>query len=170
MAKKAVIIVAQRDFRDEELFEPLNILLKRGVEVSIAAKTREEATGKLGATVKPDMAIIEIEAQNFDAVVFVGGPGAREYFDDPDALRVAQDFFKANKIIGAICSGASILANAGVLLGKTATGFPTEEENLRNRGAEYTGMQVEVDGRIVTAKDPSAAKEFGEKLAYLLEE
>jgi putative intracellular protease/amidase len=50
------------------------------------------------------------------------------------------------------------------------TGTPTQEENIRNKGGEYTGMPVEVDGRIVTAKGPMAAREFGEQLAYLLEE
>ncbi len=170
MAKKAIFIIAQNNFHDQELFEPLNVLIKRGMEVKVAAPSKVPAQGKLGAEVEPDLGLAEIDVKKFDAIIFIGGPGARDYFENLDVLKLAQKFYQARKIVGAICSATSILANAGVLIGKTATGFPAEEENLRNRGADYTGMQVEVDGRVVTAKDPSAATEFGEKLAYLLEE
>ncbi len=170
MGKKIIFIIAQNNFRDEELIEPKQILEKRGILVKIASKTRAKAFGKIGTEINPDFSLAEIEAKNFDAIAFVGGAGARQYLDDPDALRIAGEFKKADKIIGGICIGPSILANAGIIIGKKVTAFPTEEENLRNRGAEYTGMQFEVDGKLVTAKDPTAAKEFGEKLAYLLEE
>ena len=86
------------------------------------------------------------------------------------AMKVAQDFQKNGRITAAICAGPSILANAGILIGKTVTGTPSQEENIKNRGGEYTGMPVEVDGQIITAKGPDAAEEFGEKIAYLLED
>jgi len=170
MIKKAVFIIAQHDFRDEELLITKEVLEKRQIESKIASKTRHKALGKLGTEIKPDLAIAEIEASDFDAIIFIGGRGARDYFFDQDVLQLAKDFRSRGKILGAICVGPSILANAGVLISKTVTAFPTEEENLRDKGADYTGMPVEVDGNIVTAKDPTAAKEFGEKLAYLLED
>jgi len=170
MAKKVVFVISQTDFRDEELLEPKEVLEGRGFEVKIASKTRNKAIGKLGAEVDPDLAIPEIEAKDFDALVFVGGPGARDYFSEGMVLDLVKDFKSAGKVLGAICIAPSILANAGALIGRNVTAFPSEEQNLRDKGADYTGMQVEVDGKVVTAKDPGAAKEFGEKLAYLLEE
>ena len=170
MSKKAVFIIAQKDFRDEELLEPKEVLTSRGVEVKVATRTRSRAVGKLGTEIEPDLAISEIEVKDFDAIIFAGGQGARDYFADENVFKLVNGFKNAGKILGAICIAPSILANAGVLISKIVTAFPTEEENLKNKGAEYTGMPVEVDGRIVTAKDPTAAKEFGEKLAYLLEE
>lgn len=170
MSKKAIFVVAQNNFRDEELLEPKTVLTERKIETKVATKTRNKAVGKLGTEIKPDLAIPEIETKNFDAIIFVGGAGARDYFNDEDALKLVKDFKDAGKIVGAICIAPSILANAGILISKTVTAFPSEEQNLRDKGADYTGMQVEVDGKIVTAKDPSAAKEFGEEIAYLLEE
>lgn len=169
MSKQAILIVAQQAFRDEELLEPKAILEKRGIRVRVASKTRHKASGKLGTELEPDLALAEISAGDADAIIFVGGSGARQYFDDPEALKLASGFKVAGKLVGAICVASSILANAGILMGKRVTGFPTEEENIVNHGGEYTGMQVEVDGNIITAKDPSAAREFGEKIAYLLE-
>lgn len=168
--KKAIFIVAQNNFRDEELLDTRAVLASRGIVAQVAAKTKHRAVGKLGTEIEPDLALAEIEVKDFNAVIFIGGAGSREYFNDPVVLKLAKDFKAAGKIIAAICIAPSILANAGILIGKTVTAFPTEEENLKNKGAFYTGMPVEVDGQIMTAKDPAAAKEFGEKLAYLLEE
>jgi len=170
MSKKAVFVIAQDGFRDEELLEPKAVLAGRKIETKVAAQTRHKARGKLGLELEPDLAIPEIETKDFDAIIFVGGPGAANYFADEAVSKLVKDFNQAGKIVAAICIAPSILANAGILISKTVTAFPSEEQNLRNRGADYTGMPVEVDENIVTAKDQSAAKEFGEKLAYLLEE
>lgn len=165
---KAVFVIAQNNFRDEELLDPKAILDNNKVETKIASKTKTKAVGKLGTALEPDLAISEIETDNFEAIIFVGGSGAVQYFNDPDVLKLAKDFRDAGKVVAAICIAPSILANAGILISKTVTGFPSEEENLRNKGADYTGMQVEVDGNIITAKDPSAAREFGEKIVFSL--
>jgi len=170
MPKSAIFIVAQNNFQDQELLVPKDVLAKRGFKTVIAAKTRGQAIGKFGAIVNADLALNEIKAQDFDAVIFVGGHGAYDYFDDLEALKVAQDFQKAGKITAAICAGPTILANAGILIGKTVTGTASQEENIKNRGGDYTGMAVEVDGKVITAKGPDAAQEFGEKLAYLMED
>ena len=40
--------------------------------------------------------------------------------------------------------------------------------NLADAGAEYVKKSVVVDGNLITADGPEAAKEFGEQIAYLL--
>lgn len=170
MQKKAVFIIAQKDFHDIEYSVPKKILDQRNIITKTAAKLKKPAEGKLGATVNPDLAIENINPNDFDAIVLIGGRGACDYLEDEIVIKIVQDFKKSNKIIGAICLAPSILANAGVLIGKTATATASQEENLRNKGADYTGMPLEVDGLVVTAKGPDAAEIFGEKLAYLLEE
>jgi len=62
--------------------------------------------------------------------------------------------------VGAICMAPSILANAGILTGRRVTVFPSEEDNLRAKGAEIISSYVTVDGKIVTGSGPYAAKEF----------
>lgn len=170
MLKRAVFVIAQNDFHDTELLVPKAVLDQRRIETKIASKVLAAAHGKLGATIEPDLALAQVRPNDFDAIIFVGGSGACVYLDDEEVIKLVQAFQKANKILAAICLGPSILANAGALISKTATATPSQEENLKNKGAEYTGMPVEVDGLVVTAKGPQAATEFGEKLAYLLED
>jgi len=165
---KVLMVVAQKDFRDEEFFEPRDVLIKNGVEVKVASQKKDLARGRLGGTVMPDMTLEEVDVGNFAAVVFVGGPGAAVYFDDPVAHKLARDFHGAGKWVAAICAAPSILANAGLVRGKRATCTAGEEENLKAKGADFTGAMVELDGKILTASGPEAARAFGKKLAELL--
>ena len=56
--------------------------------------------------------------EDYDAVIFVGGPGSSEYWDDPKAHSIAEETVAADKIPGAICIAS--LAKSGVLKGKKA--------------------------------------------------
>ena len=168
--KNVLMIIAPENFRDEEFMEPKEVLENYGAAVTVASKGTESAKGKLGAIVMVDKDIKEVDVNNYDAVVFVGGPGASIYFNDEIAQNIAKSAYESGKVLGAICIAPSTLANAGILKGKKATAFPSEKENLENHGAIYTGANVEVDGNIVTANGPHAAAEFGEKIAELLKD
>ncbi len=159
--KKAVMIVAQEMFRDEEYAEPKSILENAGIKVLTASKSPGVAKGKLGLTAKVDLTLKEIKPSEFDAMIFVGGPGCLIYFKDAEAHRIAKETIEAGKILGAICAAPGILANAGVLKGKKATAFPDEGNLLKSKGANYTGAGVEVDGKIITADGPESAAQFG---------
>jgi protease I len=118
--------------------------------------------------VKPDMLLKEVNIQDFDAIIFIGGAGAAEYFDDPVAHKLAKDAYASGKIVAAICVAPVILARAGLLQGKKATAWESEGDQLRSLGADYTGKPVEVDGKIITAAGPFAAKDFGEAIVKAL--
>ncbi|MFH1375224.1 MAG: DJ-1/PfpI family protein [Patescibacteria group bacterium] len=172
MTKHALFVIAPADFRDEELFEPQKVLQDAGVEITIASREPGEVIGKLGGKAKAQIGINQVNAEDFDAVIFVGGPGAATYFADPAAHLLAQKAVKSGKILAAICIAPTVLANAGVLKGKKATVFPSPdgEKALADGGASYTKANVEVDGKIITANGPEAATEFGEKILELLGE
>ena len=167
--KKVLMILAPKDFRDEEFFKTRVALQAAGAELLTAAKGVEEATGVFGGKAKVDVDLNKIDPKDYTALVFVGGPGAQVYFKDKQVLTLVQQAVEQKKVLGAICIAPSILANAGVLKGKKVTSFPSEEKNLVKAGAQYTGRPVEVDGRLVTANGPEAAEAFGEKLVEVLE-
>ena len=73
---KVLMIVAQKGFRDEELFVPKEILERAGHDVKVASLTRQKATGSRGAVVQPDLAVYEANPDFFDCIVVVGGPGS----------------------------------------------------------------------------------------------
>ncbi len=168
--KKVVMIIAQKDFRDDELLDPEALLADQGAIVTIASTTREMVRGMQGGEVMPDMLVSDIEPEKWDAVVFVGGVGASQYWDDSTAHAVAKGTIEAGKVLGAICIAPVTLANAGLLQGKKATCWESEAQKLKAKGAEYTGANVEQDGKIVTASGPKAAIAFGLQLSKALQE
>lgn len=167
---KILMVLAPQDFRDEEYQKPRQILEQAGGEITVASKGVSEARGLLGAKAKVDKNLNEVKADDYDAVVFIGGPGASIYFDDQQALSLAEAAYNSGKIVGAICIAPSVLANAGLLQGKRATAFSSEKDNLTAKGAQYTGESATVDGKIITANGPGAAEEFGKKLVEALRE
>jgi len=166
--KEVLMIVAPSKFRDEECFEPKEILENVGAKVTIASKGVRESTGMLGGTTLVQEDISRIDVNDYNAIVFVGGSGSAVFFKDADALRVAKEAFEKKKVIAAICIAPSILANAGILKGRKATASFSESSNLRLKGAFYTNEDVTVDGQIITGKGPHASKAFGEAIARAL--
>jgi len=167
---KAVMIIAKANFRDEELFEPKAVLENAGVKVLIASSIVSPSKGKLGGTANPTLLVRDLKAEDYDAIVFVGGPGSQEYFNSPDAHRVVKEAVALQKILAAICIAPVTLANAGALEAKKATVYPSEEASLKAKGAVYTGADVQVDGNIVTGNGPQAATKFGEAILKLLKD
>jgi protease I len=168
VGKSVLMIIASNNFRDEEYLHPREVLENEGAKITIASSTKKEATGMLGTKVVPDILIDEVDIDDYDAVIFVGGSGANEYWENEKAHEIAKKAYEKSKVIGAICIAPVTLARAGLLKGKKATVYTSEIENIKKEGAIYTGNSVEVDGKIVTGDGPSAAKEFGEKIAELL--
>ena len=166
--KKVVMVIASSNFRDEEFQEPFTVLQSRGVQVTVASSSLAPARGMLGATLKPDVLLDSVNAADYDAVIFVGGLGASEYFNSPSAHKLALDAASATKVIGAICIASSILANAGVLKGRQATSYPSESANLKAKGARFTGATVTRDGKIVTADGPRSARAFANRIVEAL--
>ncbi|MBZ0190500.1 hypothetical protein KsCSTR_43540 [Candidatus Kuenenia stuttgartiensis] len=167
--KKVVIIIAKNNFRDEELLEPKAILEKNGAAVTIASSSLKESKGMLGAKVSPDILFTDIAVGDYDAVIFVGGTGSSEYWDNPTAHTIAKEANKVNKIVGAICIAPVTLAKAGLLKGKKATTYSSTVNDIKSEGANYTGEGVERDGNIITADGPASAKKFGEAIVKALQ-
>jgi len=166
--KKVLMIIAPEGFRDEELLEPKKIFEANNVDVTIASKNTKIAKGMLGAEVNVDIDIKDVNVNEYDAIIFVGGVGSSIYFNDPLAHEIAKAAYEKGKIVGAICIAPSTLANAGILKNKKATSWHSEKENIQKNGGIYTGKNVEKDGNIITANGPQSAKEFGNTILKAL--
>jgi len=190
--KKIVIILAFRDFRDVEYFVPKEILETAGAEIKTAsnsesAKSADEwgeedlssstkmgrAIGADGGEVEIDLLVKDLNPANFDAIVFIGGPGCLENLDNYNSYRIARETVSQNKVLASICISPVILAKAGVLEGKKATVWSSPLDRgpvkiLKENGAIYQDEMVVVDGKIITGNGPGAAEEFGKAIVEVL--
>lgn len=166
--KKILMIIASFNFRDEEYLTPHKIFSSYGIKIITASSSLQTSSGMLGAKVKPDIVLADVEVKDYDAIVFVGGNGSSQYWNDKTAHQIAQTVVSHNKILAAICMAPVTLANADVLKGKRATVFFTEANRLKGKGANYTGADVEIDGNIITADGPQSAEKFAQAIIKLL--
>ena len=167
--KKVLMIIAPENFRDEELLHPKEELERAGASVTIASTKTTPVRGVLGAAITPDVKLDQVKVGDYDAVVFVGGSGASSYFNDSRALSIASEAFKKGKVTCAICIAPVTLANAGVLDGKQATVWDGNLiKRIESKGAKYVAKPVVMDGKIITANGPAAAREFGRAIAKAL--
>ena len=171
--KKIAIIVAFKNFRDEEYFVPKEILEGAGAEIKTASNEMGRALGADGGEVEIDLLVSDLNPAGFDAIVFIGGPGCLENLDNESSYKVAKETVSQNKVLAAICVSPIILAKAGVLEDKEATVWSSTLDrgpvaSLKENGAIYQDKTVVVDGKIITGNGPEASKEFGEAILKLL--
>lgn len=167
-----LIVVAQKDFQDYEYQAPRNIFENNGYKVQVASETKGRAKGKFGLKVNVDLALSEVNVSDFNAVVFVGGPGAVKYQNNRTINKILETAVNEGKVIGAICIAPTILAHAGVLSNRAATVWNEDGQQnkiLEQNGCKYLTDDLVVDDKIITANGPKAAEKFGEKIVQVLQ-
>ncbi len=164
-----LMVVAPRDFRDAEYNEPRKLFKEAGIKVQVASIQSGVAIGAEGLEVNIDLTVGQAESEKFDAVIFVGGPGMLEIIDDESLQVLANKFYGEGKITAAICAASAVLAQAGILEGKIATGWAGVRETIEKGGATFSSQSVVTDGKIITADGPASAREFGEEIVKALQ-
>jgi len=174
--KKIAMVVAFRDFKDDEYFIPRNILEESGAKIVTVSDEPGTALGVEGGEVEVDIVLDDLNNSaigEYDAIVLIGGPGAIEHLDNERSYSIIKTAFSKNLVIGAICVSPSILAKAGILQGKRATVWSNSLTKsfvkvLQDNGATYEEKSVVIDGTIITGNGPQAAELFGENLVKLI--
>ncbi|MBI2444603.1 MAG: DJ-1/PfpI family protein [Candidatus Magasanikbacteria bacterium] len=169
---KVLLIIAHDGFQPVEYGEPKRILTEAGITVVTASNMSGMATAAhTGEQVAIDCTLDHVQAGDYDGIFFVGGPGALEHLDNEQSYEIARAAAALGKPWGAICISTRILAHAGVLKNKTATGWDGDNELggiLAAAGATYLREPVAVDGLLITAAGPTAALAWSQKILAAL--
>lgn len=98
-----MVIADQQDFYFREYSETRSAIEAKGLTAVVAATTTNPSTAHPGTgqtagqgTVVPDIALQNVVADNYSAIVFVGGWGASQYqyaFNDPNSDGVIDNFY-----------------------------------------------------------------------------
>jgi putative intracellular protease/amidase len=122
--------------------------------------------GMLGVTC--DATFDEVAAP--DVVVFPGGVGTRQLVHDEDIRGWLQSVHPNTTLTTSVCTGALLLAAAGLLDGLTATTHWSAADLLNDLGARYVPERVveHLPQRIITAAGVSSGIDMALRVVELL--
>ena len=116
-----------------------------------ASTVLAKAAGSVASSSGVSMNAIGLaRAPTLDTLVVAGGEGIRQAFRDPEILRFVQAAATKARRVASVCSGAFILAEAGLLDGKRAT---THWGRTTEFATRYPDVRLEPD-RIYTRDGP----------------
>ena len=141
--------------------------------------------------------LADINAADYDAIVFAGGHGTMwDFPDNTDIQRLSRDIYENDGVVAAVCHGPAALVNVKLangdylVAGRTVSTFTNLEERimrlysdmpflletvLEERGASIdTALipfmeQVSVADRLVTGQNPNSARAMAEEVVKLLQ-
>ena len=165
---KILYVMSGQNFQDEEYFESKKIFENAGYKTEVSSTFIGSAQGKLGGIANIDLLFSEVDAIEFDAVVFIGGIGCITLWDDWRTQGLAKLFLDNQKVVAGIGSGVVIMANAKILEGINVTCLPADESHVRHGNANIMPDSVVVSGNIITSNGPSSSKDFANAVINVL--
>jgi protease I len=171
-----LLVIPQNRFCDQQLLELQSVFAEIPLKTIILSKSGHEALGEKKTRVLPDGILVDwdkrfLTKKNYDAVVVVGGKGAKNsIWNDPILPQILTDHFRTGKIVGALGQSVVSLARAG-LLARQEVSAPQDEKCIReleDAGAFVVEDPLIFSDQVVTAGDDSGGKLFGEKIVELL--
>lgn len=169
-----LMVIANQDFWYQDYADTRAALEAQGLDVVVAATTTEVARphansgqGDDGGFITPDLAISDVDAEDYAAIVFSGGWGMAQYqygFEGDYSNSAYQgnaatkllvnnlisEFLEQDKHVAAVCYGVSVLAYARVdgeslLEGRTVTGWNGQAPSQHD-GSQSSREQIESSG------------------------
>ncbi len=165
--KQIAIIVGQKNYNAEEYDYLIETFENEGAVVCTASNSLQKALARLEGYTTPDCKISDINVDEFDAIVIIGGYGSRVYlWDDKTTHEIIRQFARHGKLIAAISTAPIALANAGILDNKKVTIYPDYDSTviLEDLGVKYVHDNLVVDDNIITASHSKYVSKFAEAL------
>lgn len=171
--------------------DPKSDLPESQTEATRRFKADAAAQAELANTLK----LVEIRAEDFDAVFYPGGHGPLwDLVENPASIALIESFWRAAKPVAAVCHAPAALVNVRAADGeylvrnRRVTGFSNAEERavglaeivpflledrLKERGGIYASgpdwlPHAVVDGQLVTGQNPASSLAVAEALLKLM--
>lgn len=165
----SVLVPLAQGCEELEAVTVIDLLRRAQINVVTASLDDLPVTASRGTRLLADKNLDDALQQDYDMVVLPGGlPGADHLDQDPRVIELLKQMANSEKFTAAICAAPKVLATAGLLSGKRATGYPGTLEKLDLPNTDIESAAVVKDGHVVTSRGPGTAMDFALELIALL--
>ncbi len=168
MAKdKKILVLLAKGYEETEYVAVRDALIRDGNIVESVSMSDDKLTyANHNIQIMADYKLDEIinNLGHYDVLFIPGGQGVEVLDKMPEFDEIIDHFVVNNKIIGAICAAPSLLAKRGLLEGKKAVVYPSDEfiVSLVTNGVEYDKeLDYVGDGNFFTGKNMQVSVAFG---------
>lgn len=160
MSKKILVVLAP-GFEEIEAVTQIDVFVRAGFRVIIAAVDGLTVKGSRGIKICADINIDDMQEVDFDACVLPGGSeGAANLSASAKVGAILKEMHNKRKLIAAICAAPAIVLSAlGILENKKATCYPGMQ-NKFDASTTYVNKDVVIDDNIITSRGPATALLF----------
>lgn len=113
-----------------------------------------------GYGVNAEAAVSDVRADDFDAVLVLGGRAPEYLRHNPHVLQLVRSFEHQGKWLFAICHGIQVFNAAGIVNGRKVTCYEHVRSEVTQAGGEWSTPQAVRDGRMVTAQTWESHPDF----------
>lgn len=164
-----VLIPLAQGCEELEAVTIIDLLRRASIDVTTAGLEPGPVVASRGVTLLPDRLLDEVMEETFQMIVLPGGlPGADHLNNDPRIRMLLQRISGEQGYTAAICAAPKVLASAGLLAGRRATGYPGVLDSLRRNDVTIDPSAVVRDGPIITSRGPGTAMDFALELIAVL--
>jgi protease I len=164
---KTIAFLLHNNFEQAEYEEVNNQLKGKGYKTLLITTNKEKEVQAMQQDVdKGDTFIADIFAKDanisdYDALVLPGGTvNADTIRGNEEAHSIINAINDAGKPLAVICHAPWALINTGIAKGKTLTAYHTLQIDLENAGAKFVDQTVQVDGNLITSRNPDDISNF----------
>jgi len=164
-----VLVPLAQGCEELEAVTIIDLLRRAGIEVTSAGLGAGNVTASRGVTLIPDTDLESALKSNYDMIVLPGGLPGADHLDNDERIRsILKKMANDNKYTAAICAAPKVLANAGVLAGKTVASYPGLLDKLGLSDTTLSNEAVVRDGKVITSRSPGTAIDFALELIEVL--
>ena len=168
---KTIAFLLHNNFEQAEYEDVNNQLKDKGYKTVLITTNKEKEVQAMnqdvdkGDTFTADIFANEAQVSDYDALVLPGGTvNADTMRGNEEAHKIINAINDAGKTLAAICHAPWVLINTGIAKGKTLTAYQSLQTDLENAGATFVDKTVQIDGNLITSRNPDDINNFVEAI------
>lgn len=168
---KTIAFLLHNNFEQAEYENVNNQLKEKGYKTILITTNKEKEVQAMnqdvdkGDTFTADIFASEAKVDDYDALVLPGGTvNADTIRGNEDAHKIINAINDAGKTLAALCHAPWVLINTGIAKGKTLTAYQSLQTDLENAGATFVDKTVQIDGNLITSRNPDDIDNFVEAI------